>query len=185
MEQTCKDCDETKPVDMFFLASNSKPMKHCKECHRERVRLWRIANPERTKASSRRSYEKRGEEARTYALEYRNRPGFRANRDAWEFANADKRRAYQKVYRDGAGRWKLIERKYGLTREAYEAMEASQNGCCAICLLSLAEVRIHIDHCHTTNVVRGLLCSKCNQALGLLQESADNASRARAYLTGG
>jgi hypothetical protein len=72
-------------------------------------------------------------------------------------------------------------RVYGLTMEAYEQMLTGQNGLCACC--GRSETRrvgrkkrsenaplLHVDHCHTTGRIRGLLCSACNQALGLLEE---------------
>ncbi len=74
-----------------------------------------------------------------------------------------------------------LKRVYGLTIEAYEKMLVDQNGLCAWC--GRSETRragrkkrsenvpmLHVDHCHTTGRVRGLLCSACNQALGLLGE---------------
>lgn len=39
-----------------------------------------------------------------------------------------------------------------------------------------------VDHCHKTNVIRGLLCGRCNPALGYLQDSPDLARRAALYL---
>jgi DNA-directed RNA polymerase subunit M/transcription elongation factor TFIIS len=49
-----------------------------------------------------------------------------------------------------------------------------QDGKCVICKLP-CEVRenLSVDHDHSTNEVRGLLCSKCNWALGLLNEDED------------
>ena len=59
-------------------------------------------------------------------------------------------------------------RKFGLTLEQYERMLTQQDGRCAICK-EIPE-RICVDHCHRTGAVRGLLCSGCNTALGLLKE---------------
>ena len=57
-------------------------------------------------------------------------------------------------------------KKYGLTIEQFNAMLESQGGCCAICGMSdtsRKEIFPLVDHCHTTNKVRGLLCEACNQ----------------------
>ena len=180
--QNCTDCSATLPLSRYFLTSAQKPMKHCKDCHRERTKKWRAANPEKTRKHKADSYAKRGEKAREYARTYYQSEHGRANQDAWRQANRERIRENERQYRAGVYRWVMVERKYGLTQENYEAMESAQDGRCAICLLSLLDVRVHIDHCHETNRVRGLLCSKCNQALGLLMERSSNAARAAWYL---
>ena len=64
--------------------------------------------------------------------------------------------------------------KYGITPEQYDEMVLAQGGVCAICKKADQTVawagRLHIDHCHTTGRVRGLLCSPCNIALGLIRD---------------
>jgi hypothetical protein len=84
-------------------------------------------------------------------------------------------------------------RAYGITQEDYDAMSKSQNNRCAICgtddpWRGMRRNRGNywsIDHCHTTNRVRGLLCSACNLALGqflddpvILRSAADYLERA-------
>ena len=56
-------------------------------------------------------------------------------------------------------------------------MLSTQDGSCAVCsgppikLNGSGKARLHVDHNHRTGKVRALLCSACNQALGLLRES--------------
>ena len=79
---------------------------------------------------------------------------------------------------------------YGLDAHGYVAMLEAQNGVCAIC--GRPERRVDgnsqktkdlaVDHCHATNRVRALLCSNCNTAIGLLDDSPDLLSKAREYL---
>jgi hypothetical protein len=71
---------------------------------------------------------------------------------------------------------------YGLTQSALEAMISAQSNQCDICLASFSEVNMHIDHCHSTNKVRSLLCSRCNQAIGLIDESIERADKIKQYL---
>ena len=74
--------------------------------------------------------------------------------------------------------------------EAYLKMLESQKWVCAICeqpeqskAPESGETReLAIDHCHETNLVRGLLCSSCNRALGLFQDREDLLRKAAAYL---
>ncbi|MFK0048340.1 endonuclease VII domain-containing protein [Streptomyces sp. NPDC090741] len=56
-----------------------------------------------------------------------------------------------------------------------------QGGVCCICLTDPA---VHVDHCHETGRVRGVLCLNCNMGLGLLKESPDHIRRAIQYLEG-
>lgn len=61
-----------------------------------------------------------------------------------------------------------IKTRYGLTPSDVQAMLEKQGGACAICVLPLT--KHHIDHCHTTGKVRGLLCHRCNTRLGGLDD---------------
>lgn len=72
-----------------------------------------------------------------------------------------------------------IKYRYGLSLDEYISMFAAQNNQCAICK---QEVRLCVDHDHETDKVRGLLCFKCNAALGLFNDSVDVLSRASDYL---
>ena len=62
--------------------------------------------------------------------------------------------------------------------DAAEMLER-QGGVCAICQSAPA---IHIDHDHRTGAVRGMLCFRCNAALGQLGDSPDVLVRAARYL---
>jgi hypothetical protein len=78
-----------------------------------------------------------------------------------------------------------LKRKYGLTIEDYNRMLSAQNGVCAICKRPpTGKHRLAVDHCHTTNRNRGLLCAPCNTALNRLEAVANWAEKAASYLTG-
>ena len=83
--------------------------------------------------------------------------------------------------------------KYSLTAEQYEQMVIAQNSTCAVCGTSDPGGNVrrwHIDHDHSCcgpgvscgKCVRGLLCSRCNTAIGLLEDSAKRLEAALAYL---
>lgn len=81
-----------------------------------------------------------------------------------------------------------LKRDYGLTREQYESMLRAQNDCCAICAVAFASLpskKTHVDHCHHTGRVRGILCHKCNLGVGMFDDNAENLSKAIAYLNNG
>ena len=55
---------------------------------------------------------------------------------------------------------------------------------CAICGDKPSDLTLHVDHHHETGVVRKLLCVRCNNALGLFQESHELFQAAADYLNG-
>lgn len=81
-----------------------------------------------------------------------------------------------------SARWRRIEKEYGLTQSEFDAMLSNQNHQCSICFSALHEKNTHIDHSHSTGKVRSLLCNKCNQAIGLLNEDTEILTSAINYL---
>jgi Recombination endonuclease VII len=74
-------------------------------------------------------------------------------------------------------------KKYGLTIETYDLILAAQDGRCAICQCVPRTRRLAVDHCHKTNAVRGLLCTRCNhKLLGAAHDKPEILDRAAAYL---
>lgn len=75
------------------------------------------------------------------------------------------------------------ERRYGITQEQFDQMLLDQNNKCKICSNNFKNSKdTHIDHCHSTNKVRGLLCNGCNMALGQFEDNTDIMSMAIKYL---
>lgn len=81
---------------------------------------------------------------------------------------------------------RALLRQFGLTPESYDRMFQEQGGLCAICRLEgsgqLSGRLMAVDHCHATGKVRGLLCQRCNHAIGLLHDDPDRAMALAAYL---
>jgi hypothetical protein len=74
---------------------------------------------------------------------------------------------------------------YGLTSQQYLDMYNNQNGKCAICQKSPITKRgLHIDHCHKSGVVRGLLCHGCNIGIGNFMHDVKLMNKAIKYLGG-
>ena len=79
-------------------------------------------------------------------------------------------------------------RVYGLTLEQYDAKVLEQDGRCAICRRKpdpegdIKFRRLHIDHCHVTNGVRGLLCQNCNIMLGQSKDDPETLMAGAKYL---
>jgi len=73
-----------------------------------------------------------------------------------------------------------LKSKYGITEEQYNALGEAQKQECAICK-EPAE-KLHVDHDHFTNVVRGLLCPHCNWLLGYARDDRTILANAISYL---
>lgn len=109
------------------------------------------------------------------------------------YLDPEYRKAQSKKYKDENPqkiRAQWIKQIYKLSWEDYEKIFYSQDGVCKICNTPLKlhkgiehgfEVAV-VDHCHSTGKVRGLLCTKCNTALGLLKDSVSILKNAQNYL---
>jgi len=77
-----------------------------------------------------------------------------------------------------------LKRIYGISIDEYNTILSNQNNCCAICNRHQIEFkkRMHVDHCHKTGKVRGLLCSNCNQGIGHFYENINFLKNSIKYL---
>lgn len=83
-----------------------------------------------------------------------------------------------------------LRTKYGIGVDHYDALLESQGGVCAICRLpetatdprSNSQITLSVDHCHDTGKIRGLLCQRCNRAIGYMKDSAALHRRAADYI---
>lgn len=74
-----------------------------------------------------------------------------------------------------------LNKWYGISTEDYNKLLLEQNNRCKICD-EYATKRLHVDHDHLTNRVRGLLCSNCNSMLGMAKDSEKTLIEAINYL---
>lgn len=105
-------------------------------------------------------------------MAYKDPEAQRAAWRKWYEANRDKELE--------RSRRKHFIRKYGLSTEDLALMLAEREGRCDICGGVMSAP--HVDHCHTSGEIRGLLCSNCNTGLGLFKDSPERLQAAIAYL---
>lgn len=78
------------------------------------------------------------------------------------------------------------EKMYGVSDEQYQRMLVAQDSRCAICGRKQEDLKasrgLAIDHDHATGKVRGLLCGKCNTAIGLFDDSTERMVAAIRYM---
>lgn len=79
--------------------------------------------------------------------------------------------------------WK--ENGINITVEEYNALLKKQNGVCAICGVTANSngTRLCVDHCHTTGVIRGILCHNCNTTLGRVNDDISILQKCIEYLS--
>jgi hypothetical protein len=116
--------------------------------------------------------EKTNENNRKYYAEHRESES--AKSKAWREANIEYRQNHRREY------------LYGINTEEYNRLFELQEGKCAICgkHQSQFEKRLYVDHDHESGRVRGLLCQKCNSAIGLLCDDVSLLKIAVRYLEG-
>lgn len=70
------------------------------------------------------------------------------------------------------------------TKQIYNRMFTEQKGCCAICGKHQSEFNraLGLDHCHKTEIMRGLLCTKCNLGIGYFDDNVERLLKAAIYL---
>jgi hypothetical protein len=150
----------TEEQRLRYLAAKREKYAQNKEEMRERSRAWQAANPEKVKASKKREYEKNKARYLAYNKTQYDRKSYVARN----------RRAQGMIFAPG---------------QTEESMLSEQNGVCALCPreISLDVPRsLHVDHCHETGRVRGLLCHKCNPGLGQFEDDPERLERAAAYV---
>lgn len=155
-------CEVIKPIAGFYRQADMRGghRNNCKECHAITHRDWYDRNREYEKARVKRWQQENSE---------------RVNAGRRELRAKDPERH---KYRDREGH---LWRKYRLNTNMFEALVSAQLGNCAICGAN-EDLNLHVDHDHRTNRVRGLLCGKCNKAIGLLNDDPELLISAERYL---
>lgn len=108
----------------------------------------------------------------------KNHQKARAYRRAYYHENLEASRQYNRSYCKQADRL----RHYGLSPEQFDEMVKAQGGRCAICDSAPEHKQLCVDHDHSSNQVRGLLCDFCNTALGLMADDPLRLAAAVRYL---
>jgi hypothetical protein len=158
--KTCSKCGQTKPIDDFYRAAGMRDGRRndCKVCNLAAKKARYVS----ADAVARVERWRNPKRFSAYQAEYRKRP--------------ERKRAMRDLY---------YRRTHGLSADAVDEMLAAQGGVCAICKeRPEVEARMHVDHDHRSGAIRGVLCSRCNHAIGLLREDPVLFARAADYLGG-
>lgn len=173
----CSRCSTTKASTEFYHWPKKERQwsRWCRPCTRAYWREWYKDNE-----NAQRHYNRQKQKR------YHMKPEHRAR----VLARRKKRRRENPRYRE-----KEIEQSHrarlkrrGLTESQYKKLFDEQNGFCAICRQPEISIRmgrirnLAIDHNHTTDKVRGLLCNRCNRGLGYFLDRSALLEAAVSYL---
>lgn len=189
--KTCKKCLKTKPAVKFTknpLFKDGLDTK-CMDCmakeHSNRS-FARILNNDYISISEKKCSVCKETKPISFFSSNRHSPDKYRNSCRECENKRDKERKNKKEYRS---RNTHLKNKYGITEETYIQMLKDQNGVCAICgkpernkAKNGLPAPLYVDHSHSKQMVRKLLCSKCNSGLGMFYESKDLLRKAIAYL---
>jgi hypothetical protein len=78
-----------------------------------------------------------------------------------------------------------LQLSYGISLDEYNNLLKTQDYKCLGCGVHSNDAlrgKLFVDHCHNTNKVRGLLCQKCNTALGMVDDNIDTLTSLIHYL---
>lgn len=164
----CSKCETVLPVSHFAKHSKRADglQNYCKPCNAEAEKKRR-QDPAKLARLRERDRERRTDPKR---VEYMR---------AWKETNEGRLADYER-------RMYKLRNKFGITPEEVQAKLDEQNGQCAICLIDIELFKgkdgAALDHDHFNNEVRGLLCSRCNVGIGMLQDSPALMKRAADYI---
>lgn len=147
-------------------------------------KAWKARNPDRAAEVVRRWVSENPERSR--AIKKKHRDENRELINAGARALTDYSKNYQRA-QEIHGREVVLKRvrarglriRYGLTEQEYDELSTSQGGVCAICGNPCPSGRrLAVDHDHGCcpgriscgKCLRGLLCTPCNQHLGILED---------------
>jgi len=158
----CKACGQTRSRDAFYAN-----YRVCKEC----IKAKRRADQGQHRGI-------RSEESLKCAHCGQTQPGscFRKRDRTCKTCRSEQKKRWHTAHR----KHRLLQmrsRLYGMTTD--ELSELLSSGSCSICG---AKEQLHIDHCHQTGAVRGLLCESCNWMLGNARDNPETLARGAEYL---
>jgi hypothetical protein len=174
LPKICTHCKIEKQFADFYTSPKGRTESWCRTCTAE----WRRGYFQRMRPEKR---EEKNARSREYErLRKLNDPEYKARsiqtvRQWWAGLSPDQRRKLNQ-------RKKLLKR-YGVSLERYDELLRAQGGVCNLCGSEPPKNRLlHVDHCHATGKVRGLLCVRCNTSLGWFESIKGQMNRVLDYL---
>lgn len=158
-KKICSSCKEFKHIELFSVCKRNRDrlLYSCKEC----------VSKNRNRDTYLKYYKKNKKRIKAY---------YEANKE--KIAKKVKARHKRNPERFQDVR---LRSWYKISKLDYDKMSKQQKGLCKICK---KKEKLVVDHNHKSDAVRGLLCSLCNQGLGLFKENKKSLKNAVIYLNG-
>jgi len=156
------------------------------DAHKEERRAYREAHKEERSVSNKAYYLAHKEKLSEYSKAYHeaHREELKAKKKAYLEIHREAHKARCKFYNEthkAEKRVRALQYTFGLSLSEYSLLGCRANWRCEICG-ECGKEKLHVDHCHATGKVRGLLCPSCNKMLGYAFDNLDTLHRAIAYL---
>lgn len=161
----CSVCGNTKLLDEFFKNKSSHDGRYS-QCRHCRKKIYQ-KNREKILADCKTYYKKNSDKKKKYQKSYRKQK--QTENPYWRTEKSHKNFA------------RILGIPFEELESWYEKQWMKQQAQCAICGVVFGEEEI--DHNHTTDELRGLLCRTCNTGIGMLKDSSDLCLKASKYLT--
>jgi hypothetical protein len=172
----CSKCKIEKSFDGFYKIKNRKIgiRSSCKICV-DKDNIQYLENHKEERTNYIRNYTSKNKKKITK----RSSNWWKRNKNILK----EKRNDYQKFHKQET-RNRNLKSKYGISLDQYNKMAQEQNSICAICSKPEENKNksLSVDHNHISGKIRGLLCSKCNKMLGLVNDSPELLNIAIKYL---
>lgn len=208
LSKKCSHCGEEKPLSQFSKSKRNKFGRNhrCSKCMWSYQKAWKAKNPHQGKKileAQRKRYAAKLDISNSFRADTPHKCGacgklktvadFSKDKTGKQHGRADKCKVCcsksAKFWREKMPleirQAKSRKAKYGLTTSHFEHLWVAQAGSCAICRSELHKTSKYtvIDHCHSTNVIRGILCKKCNTTLGWARDDIGWLEAAIRYLS--
>lgn len=169
----CKNCGNFLPIEDFPIENRKKKngeyysyiRPYCKKCSSKLSNEWRKKNLDKNKEYSAKYRDKNREKIREL-----NRKRYHDNPEVKQ-KQADRQKMLPKEFRKSAS----ARSKYKLSVDEYLSLPKA----CEVCG---STDKLSIDHDHNTGKVRGILCYRCNVALGFMAEDESRALGLAQYI---
>lgn len=124
-------------------------------------------------------------------LRFENLAAMPTTKEKFDHRSLEGRAAYLRAHRaenPDVYRNHALKRNFGIDLADYQRMFVEQGGVCAVCSRPETEKRqgktkwLAVDHNHETGEVRGLLCTRCNKAIGEMRDDPNLLRNAATYL---
>ena len=157
-----------------LFSSHTLKGKHCRECVSKNSHKYVILNKEHRKG-----YYSKWRDENVDGIRENKKKQYLLIKDSVEYKQKIKDYKKKPEAKEQSRDYHY-RKKYNISTEIYNKMYDNQNGKCDICYKNFN--RLAVDHNHTTGLVRGLLCYKCNVGIGLLQDNINILKNSVLYL---